>query len=182
MKPRLGISACLLGQSVRYDGGHKLDAALLEFFSPHFEFFPVCPEVECGLPVPREKMLLVGPTDSPRIVTVETNLDHTEQLLAWADCRIVELRSECLCGFIFKSRSPSCGRAVPVQTSTGLDLTSVGLWASAVIAAFPRLPVADEIQLQDARLRDLFLDEALAFAQANGHNSRAASAKRASEL
>jgi uncharacterized protein YbbK (DUF523 family) len=176
MKPRLGISACLLGQPVRYDGGHKRDAVLIESLGPHVEFFPVCPEVECGLPVPREKMHLVGPTAAPQIVTISSNLDHTERLLFWARARVAELRTEQLCGFIFKSHSPSCGLATAVQSAVG-----VGLWARVFMETFPQLPVEDEVRLQDVLRRDHFLQQALALAAGDGQNSRATSAKGASK-
>jgi uncharacterized protein YbbK (DUF523 family) len=188
MKPRLGISACLLGQSVRYDGGHKRDDALVETLGPRVEWVPVCPEVECGLTVPREIMHLVGTSAAPRIVTVSSNLDHTEKLLSWANARAAELRQERLCGFIFKARSPSCGLAVAVcrsgqqtrrESTADPEPTAVGLWARVFTAAFPQLPVADELRLQDVLRRNHFLEQALAFAAANGHNARAASARRA---
>jgi len=108
-KLRLGVSACLLGQRVRYDGGHKLERFLTETLGPLVEFVPVCPEVECGLPVPREAMRLVGDPANPRLVTTQTGADHTERLLSWARQRAAELADAGLAGFILKARSPSCG-------------------------------------------------------------------------
>ena len=82
---RIGISSCLLGEEVRYDGGHKLDLYLKETLGSFVEWVPVCPEVECGLPIPREAMHLVGDPESPRLVTVRTGQDYTLQMLRWAE-------------------------------------------------------------------------------------------------
>ena len=106
---RLGISACLLGQRVRYDGGHKLDRFPTNALDQYVEYVPVCPEVECGPGTPREAMRLGGDPESPRLVTKQTNQDHTGRMLDWAKERVVELEGEGLCGFIFRSNSPSCG-------------------------------------------------------------------------
>src|SRR5512139_2340193 len=108
-KIRLGISACLLRQNVRYDGGHKLDRYLTDTLGQYVEFVPVCPEVECGLGVPREAMRLVGDPEAPRLVTVRTKVDLTERMKTWARKRVVELEQKDLRGFIFKSKSPSSG-------------------------------------------------------------------------
>ncbi len=110
-KIRIGISACLVGQNVRYDGGHQHDRYITDTLGRWFEWVPVCPEVEYGLSVPREAMRLVGDPDNPRLVTIRTRIDHTDGMLAWADKRLKELAALDLCGFIFKSRSPSSGMA-----------------------------------------------------------------------
>ena len=88
MKIRLGISACLLGQEVRFDGGHKHDRFITETLGQYVDFVPVCPEVECGLSIPREAMRLVGEVDHPRLVTVRTRIDYTEQMQTWAERRV----------------------------------------------------------------------------------------------
>jgi uncharacterized protein YbbK (DUF523 family) len=106
-KPSLGISSCLLGSNVRYDGGHKLDRYLSDVLGRHVHWVPVCPEVECGLGVPRESMRLVGDPASPRLITTHTGTDHTQRMERWARQRSAELEREDLCGFVFKSRSPS---------------------------------------------------------------------------
>ena len=106
---KLGISTCLLGENVRYDGGHKLDRFLTETLGRFVEYVPVCPEVECGLTVPRESMHLEGDPDAPRLITSHTKRDMTERMVQWAPKRVIELEKEELCGFIFKSNSPSSG-------------------------------------------------------------------------
>ncbi len=108
-KIRLGVSTCLLGMNVRYNGGHKLDRFLTSTLGRHVEYVAVCPEVECGLTIPREPMHLEGNPDSPRLVTSRTKLDMTGRMVRWATRRVKELEREDLCGFIFKSNSPSSG-------------------------------------------------------------------------
>lgn len=159
-KIRLGISACLLGQPVRYDGGHKLDRFIVDTLGKFVEFVPVCPEVECGLPVPREAMRLVGDPHHPRLVTVRSGIDHTERMLTWARRRVAELEKEELCGFIFKSDSPSSGmERVKVYTSQGMpSKTGVGMFARVFMEHFPLLPVEEEGRLHDPKLRETFIE------------------------
>ncbi|ADH87277.1 YbgA family protein [Desulfurivibrio alkaliphilus] len=152
----IGISACLLGQAVRYDGGHKLDAFLTGTLGRFVTFVPVCPETECGLGVPREAMRLVGDPASPRLVTIRSGIDHTEKMQKWSIRRVEELAKENLCGFIFKSRSPSSGmERVKVYAGEGAPAkTGVGLFAKAFMERFPLLPVEDEGRLHDPVLRE----------------------------
>lgn len=159
-KIKLGISSCLLGEKVRYDGGHKLDRFITDTLGQLVEFVPVCPEVECGLGVPREAMHLVAAPGGPRLVTIQTQTDHTERLLAWAQKRLVELEQEDLCGFIFKSGSPSSGmERVKIYSGKGEPARSgVGLFAREFLQHFPLLPVEDEGRLHDPALRENFLE------------------------
>jgi uncharacterized protein YbgA (DUF1722 family)/uncharacterized protein YbbK (DUF523 family) len=159
-KIRLGISACLLGEQVRYDGGHKWDRFLTDTLGKYVEFVPVCPEVECGLTIPREAMHLVGDPLHPRLVTVRTGVDHTDRMLHWAQKRLVELEQEGLCGFIFKSGSPSSGmERVKVYGPSGMAAKNgVGLFARAFMEHFPLLPVEDEGRLHDPTLRENFIE------------------------
>jgi len=161
-KIRLGISACLLGESVRFDGGHKLDRFITDTLGKYVEFVPVCPEVECGLGVPREAMRLVGHPEAPRLMTVRTKVDLTERMVAFARKRVQELEQENLCGFIFKSKSPSSGmERVKVYSDPpqGSPVTrGVGLFARAFMEHFPLLPVEDEGRLHDPVLRENFIE------------------------
>jgi uncharacterized protein YbgA (DUF1722 family)/uncharacterized protein YbbK (DUF523 family) len=159
-KIKLGISACLLGEEVRFDGGHKLDRFITETLGKFVDFVPVCPEVECGLGIPREAMHLVAAPDGPRLVTVRTGVDHTERLLTWARNRVVELEQEDLCGFIFKSDSPSSGmERVKIYSGKGMAAkTGVGLFAQEFMRHFPLLPVEEEGRLHDPGLRENFLE------------------------
>jgi uncharacterized protein YbgA (DUF1722 family)/uncharacterized protein YbbK (DUF523 family) len=159
-RPRVGISTCLLGENVRYNGGHARDRFLTDTFGEFVEWVPVCPEVECGLPVPREAMRLVGDPGSPRLVTIDTDVDHTRHMQTWARKRAKELESEDLTGFIFKSRSPSSGmERVKVYDDKGMPhKVGVGLWARAFMEHFPLLPVEDEGRLHDPVLRESFIE------------------------
>jgi uncharacterized protein YbgA (DUF1722 family)/uncharacterized protein YbbK (DUF523 family) len=161
-KIRLGISACLLGQPVRFDGGHKLDRFITDTLGQYVEFVPVCPEVECGLGVPREAMRLVGDPAAPLLMTVRTRVDLTDRMLAWARQRVQELEQENLCGFIFKSKSPSSGmERVKVYSDPpqGAPVTrGVGLFARTFMEHFPLLPVEDEGRLHDPVLRENFIE------------------------
>jgi uncharacterized protein YbgA (DUF1722 family)/uncharacterized protein YbbK (DUF523 family) len=159
-KIRLGVSACLLGQKVRYDGQHKFDAFVVETLGKFVEYVPVCPEVECGMPVPRESMRLVGTVEDPRLITHKSGMDMTDQLVTWARCRVVELEKENLCGFIFKSRSPSSGmeRVKVYDIKGGMAGRSPGLFAREFLRHFPLLPAEDEGRLQDPELRENFIE------------------------
>ncbi len=158
-KIKLGISSCLLGEKVRYDGGHKWDRFITENLGKFVEFVPVCPEVECGLGVPREAMHLVATPEGARLVTVRSQVDHTERLLAWARKRVLELEQEDLDGFIFKSDSPSSGmeRVKIYSGKGGAAKTGVGLFAREFMQHFRWLPVEEEGRLHDPGLRENFL-------------------------
>jgi uncharacterized protein YbgA (DUF1722 family)/uncharacterized protein YbbK (DUF523 family) len=161
---KLGISTCLLGENVRYDGGHKLDRFLTETLAQYVEYVPVCPEVECGLPIPREAMHLEGNPDSPRLVTSRTKQDMTERIVKWAEKRVVKLEKENLCGFIFKSDSPSSGmERVRVYNERGMpSKKGVGMFGRIFMNHFPLLPVEDEGRLHDPQLRENFIERIFA--------------------
>jgi uncharacterized protein YbgA (DUF1722 family)/uncharacterized protein YbbK (DUF523 family) len=162
---RLGISSCLLGQEVRFDGGHKRDAFLVEVFGRYVEWVPVCPEVEMGLGVPRETMRLESHGGEVRLITPKTGADHTERLRTFADNRLAALANERLCGYIFKKDSPSCGmervRVYPNHTSP--NRSGRGLFAAALMQRFPYLPVEEEGRLNDPRLRENFVSRVFAY-------------------
>jgi uncharacterized protein YbgA (DUF1722 family)/uncharacterized protein YbbK (DUF523 family) len=159
-KIKLGISTCLLGENVRYDGGHKLDRFLTDTLGQDVEYIPVCPEVECGLPIPRESMHLEGDPESPRLVTSRTKQDMTERMVSWSKKRVVELEKEGLCGFIFKSDSPSSGmERVRVYNEKGMPVKNgVGMFARIFMEHYPLLPVEDEGRLHDPKLRENFVE------------------------
>jgi uncharacterized protein YbgA (DUF1722 family)/uncharacterized protein YbbK (DUF523 family) len=164
-KITLGISSCLLGNNVRYDGGHKLDHFLVETLGQYVDWVPVCPEVESGLPIPREAMHLVGDPEEPRLVTIRTKVDHTARMKRWAKKRTAELGNEGLCGFVFKSRSPSSGmRGVKIYTDAGMpNSTGSGIFAHAFMKQFPLLPVEDEGRMHDPGLRENFIERVFVY-------------------
>ena len=156
---KLCISSCLLGHNVRYDCGNKLDRRLFDAFGPSVEWVPVCPEMECGMTVPREPMQLVGDSRMPRLVTVETKVDRTGELSSWAAKKVMQLELEGISGFIFKARSPSCGvKDTPLFSITGTIIgVRAGLFAEAVKKHFPLLPIEDEESLRDPATYERFL-------------------------
>jgi uncharacterized protein YbgA (DUF1722 family)/uncharacterized protein YbbK (DUF523 family) len=156
---RIGISSCLLGNEVRWNAGHKLDKYLTRTLGMFVEYVPVCPEVEVGLGIPRESMRLVGDPDAPRLITFKSKTDHTERMLAWANKRVMELEKEDLCGFIFKSDSPSSGMIrVKVYNDKGMPhKVGIGIFARAFMEHFPLIPVEDDGRLNDPSIRENFI-------------------------
>jgi uncharacterized protein YbbK (DUF523 family) len=165
---RIGVSSCLLGEEVRYDGGHKHDASITGVLGRFFTFVPVCPEVGCGLTVPREAMRLEGDPASPRLVTRTNRLDLTGRMLDYCRSRVTELDREGLCGFIFKKGSPSCGlHRVPVHDDQGSTAgCGRGLFAASVTERLPLLPVAEEEELHDPAFREKFIERVMGKAEA----------------
>lgn len=163
-KIKLGVSSCLLGNKVRYDGGHKLDRFLTDTLGRYIEYVPVCPEVECGLGIPRPSMRLEGNPDAPRLIVTSTREDLTERMGAWAQQRVAELEKEDLCGFIFKSDSPSSGmERVKVYNEKSMPVKNgVGIFAKIFMEHFPLLPVEDEGRLHDPGLRENFVERIFA--------------------
>jgi uncharacterized protein YbgA (DUF1722 family)/uncharacterized protein YbbK (DUF523 family) len=162
---KLGVSRCLLGEKVRYDGGHKHDRFITDTLGQYVKYVPVCPEVECGFPVPREPFRLVGKANSPRLVTINTKTDHTDKMLKWAKKRLAELEKEGLSGFIFKKGSPSSGmERVKVYTEKGASSKSgSGIFARAFMEHFPLVPVEEEGRLSDPKLRENFIERIFVF-------------------
>ena len=168
MKPvKIGISACLLGDEVRFDGGHKRDRFLTDILGPQVEFVAICPEVEMGLGTPREPMRLVAVgTSGLRMITTRTGIDHTDAMNRWSKRRLTELAREHpdLCGYVLKKDSPSCGMArVKTYGRAGPPRRDGrGLFASALIQSLPSLPVEEEGRLGDPHLRENFIERVFA--------------------
>ena len=161
---RLGISACLLGDEVRFDGGHKRDRFLTDTLGPFVEWVKVCPEVEMGLGTPRETLRLVADNGRLRLITTRTHIDHTEGMNAWAAERVAELADEQLSGYVLKKDSPSCGMArVKVYGLPMPERSGRGLFAAALMERFPNLPVEEEGRLSDPRLRENFIERVFAY-------------------
>jgi uncharacterized protein YbbK (DUF523 family) len=158
-KIKLGISSCLLGENVRYDGGNKLDRYLMDAFGHIVEWVPFCPEVEAGLTVPREPMQLVDEARGMRLITIETKRDRTNGLIRWAEKKLRQLEQGDIRGFVLKARSPSCGvHNAPHYSAAGHIIgVGAGLFAQAVGKRFSSLPVEDEERLRDAAIREKFL-------------------------
>jgi uncharacterized protein YbbK (DUF523 family) len=165
-RPRVGISRCLLGDRVRYDGGHKYEPSIVETLGRDVEWVPVCPELEAGMSVPREPVHLCARDDGGgvRLLGVDSRTDWTERMHLWGRQRLDALAALKLAGFVLKSRSPSCGlRDVPVHGGPA----GRGLFADLLVEKMPELPVEDEERLRHADVRRVFLERVLA------HHARA---------
>ncbi len=162
---RIGISACLLGQEVRYNGGHKRDETLIMSLGRLVEWVPVCPEVEMGLGTPREPMRLVRVGKSLRMITTESGIDHTDALKDWAQTRLQELAEADLSGYVLKKDSPSCGLEGVKVVDPGAQTVSDGrgLFAEALLRRFPSLPVEEEGRLAVPEVREEFIKRVLAY-------------------
>ena len=162
---RVGISACLLGDEVRYDGGHKRDPFLTGVLAPFVEFVKVCPEVEIGMGTPREPIHLAQRNGAIRLVAVTSGVDYTERMDRYSARRVDALARERLAGYVLKKDSPSCGMTrVKVRGGAGPPArTGVGRFAQALIARFPHLPIEEEGRLNDPRLRENFIERVFAY-------------------
>ena len=168
---RIGVSSCLLGERVRYDGGHKLDHFIRDTLGSYVRLVPVCPEVELGLGAPRETMQLVDNAAMRHVQLVSTHnkIDRTEEMRRYALARCATLRKEGLSGYIVQTRSPSCGVAsVPVTRENSEQVTtpiSTGLFAHTLQEEFPNLPIAESIQLANRQSRSRFFRCAFAYSR-----------------
>lgn len=162
---RIGVSSCLLGQKVRFDAGHKRDAFLVDTFGQFVEWVPVCPEAELGLGIPREPIRLQRVGASTRLVGVRSGDDHTDAMNRWAARKVEALARADLDGYIFKKDSPSCGmERVKLYDVQGAPArTGRGVFAAALMARLPVLPVEEEGRLSDPRLRENFVERVFAY-------------------
>lgn len=160
----IGVSACLLGERVRYDGGHKHDRYITDVLGRYFSFVPVCPEAGCGLPIPREAMRLEGDPAAPRLMTRQTRIDRTEQMLAYCAAQVRVLEQQNLCGFIFKKDSPSSGLyRVKVYANGQAVKNGRGLFAAAMVRHFPLVPMEEEGRLNDPAIRENFIERVFGY-------------------
>ena len=159
-KPIVGISSCLLGENVRYDAGNKLDKSLVKEMRRYFTLLSICPEKESGMTVPREPMDLFSVNGVNRMITLKSHRDVTSSVTEWIEGRLQELSKVNLCGFIFKSKSPSCALySTRVHLGSELHTNGRGLFARAFVERFPHLPVEEERFLQSDLQRKDFLEK-----------------------
>jgi uncharacterized protein YbbK (DUF523 family) len=159
MRPRVGVSACLLGERVRWDGRDKLDRSLADALSDVCEVVPVCPEVELGMGVPREPIQLVRRASAVVLEGVHSKKDYTQAMSRFAGERIVALAALGLSGYVVKARSPSCGKddtALHDEKGEPIGMTA-GLFTMVLGAAFPSMPIEDDEKLRDPERRKRFL-------------------------
>jgi uncharacterized protein YbgA (DUF1722 family)/uncharacterized protein YbbK (DUF523 family) len=174
-KLRLGVSACLLGRKVRYDGQHKRDAFVADVLGPFVEWVPVCPELEVGMGVPREPIRLVGTAAAPRLLGERSGKDHTRAMLEFAEVRVRELERLDLHGYVTKRDSPSCGlERVRVHGPRGgaPRRDGVGMFVRVLAARMPLLPIEEEGRLNDPALRESFVERIFAHARWKGAVAR----------
>jgi uncharacterized protein YbgA (DUF1722 family)/uncharacterized protein YbbK (DUF523 family) len=163
---RIGISACLLGERVRFDGGHKRNEFIGDVLGRFVEFVPICPEVELGLGVPRETLrLLKNESGEVAIVGNQSGIDRTSAMQSWSERRLARLAREDLSGYVLKKDSPSCGmERVKVYGAAGMpSRDGRGIYAAALMRRYPNLPVEEEGRLADPRLRENFIERVFAF-------------------
>ncbi|MBL8024595.1 MAG: DUF1722 domain-containing protein [Elusimicrobia bacterium] len=162
---RVGVSSCLLGQKVRYDGGHKRDSFIADQLARFVEFVPVCPELEIGLGSPRDSIHLTQTQGKIRLVNPKTHQDLTDTMSRWSADRLSQLEKQSLSGFILKKDSPSCGmqRVRVHQEGKPPTKDGVGLFAQRLLERWPLLPVEEEGRLNDARLRENFIERVFAY-------------------
>jgi uncharacterized protein YbbK (DUF523 family) len=185
-RPRIGISRCLLGDEVRYDGGHKRDPILVETFGRFVEWVPVCPELEMGMGTPREPIHLVASADGVpsgahrvRLLGVHSAHDWTRDMDRWRRTRVRELARENLSGYVLKKDSPSCGlERVRVHGTRGVTRSGRGLFAQALLDAFPNLPMEDEERLHDPQVRHDFIERVFAYHRGKSRRRRASLEER----
>ena len=162
---RLGISSCLMGHEVRFDGGHKRNSFLMQNLGEHVDWFPLCPEVEIGLGTPRESIRLEGTAEETRLVAPRSGRDLTETMRSWAQSQMPTIGQWALHGFVLKKGSPSCGLfRVRVYDNNGMPShDGRGLFAQELTRKFPLLPAEEEGRLHDPRLRENFIDRIFCF-------------------
>ncbi|HUR70338.1 MAG TPA: DUF523 and DUF1722 domain-containing protein [Candidatus Limnocylindrales bacterium] len=164
-KPKIGVSSCLLGEKVRFDGGHKRDSFLTDLFGKFVEWVAVCPEAEVGMGIPRDSVRLVGSSSHPKIIAEKSGRDWTVEMEKFSAERISRLAGQQLSGYVFKRSSPSCGmeRVKIYDKNKQPSRSGRGLFAAAVMERLPLLPVEEEGRLNDLGLRENFIERVFAY-------------------
>jgi uncharacterized protein YbgA (DUF1722 family)/uncharacterized protein YbbK (DUF523 family) len=165
-KLRLGVSGCLLGEEVRYNGGHKHMHYLTHALGAYVDWVSVCPEVEMGMDTPRESIRLQGDVEDPQLVGPKSGTDHTVAMKTWAKSRLDDLALLDLHGYVLKKDSPSCGlfRVRVYNIKTGIPTREgQGIFARALMERMPFLPIEEEGRLNDLPLRENFIERMFAY-------------------
>jgi len=165
-KIKIGVSSCLLGEEVRWNGGHKKDRYVQGILDNYFDYVPTCPEVDVGMGVPREAVALYGTLENSKMISKKSKTDWTGKMNTYMKDRINELGNADLCGYIFKSKSPSCGIGrVPIYSKFGSNKVrhGPGMFASAFMKTLPLIPVEDEGRLHDPVIRENFIVRVFCF-------------------
>lgn len=160
------MSSCVIGEEVRYNGGHSRQRYLTDILARFVEYVPVCPEVEVGMGVPRPTIRIVELGDRLHLVDPKNDIDWTSAMNRFSRRRASELAEENLCGFILKKDSPTCGlQRVKVYTESTVRKDGQGLFATVLTERFPFLPIEEEGRLNDAAIRENFIERVFAYAR-----------------
>jgi len=165
-KIKIGVSSCLLGEKVRWNGDHKKDHYVSGVLANYFEYVSICPEIEVGMGVPRETVALYGNPEKSQMISKKTQIDWTSPMKNYIKNCLKSLAHDDLCGYIFKSKSPSCGLGrIPVYSEFGSNKVrhGSGMFAQAFTKAFPLIPTEDEGRLNDPKIRDNFIVRVFSF-------------------
>ena len=166
---RIGVSSCVIGEEVRWNGGHSRQRYLTDMLGPFVEYVPVCPEVEVGMGVPRPTVRLVRKGDDIRMIDPKNEVDWTSSMRRLSRTRSSELADAGLHGFVLKKDSPTCGVfRVRIYADSGVERNGRGLFATALIQRMPHLPVEEEGRLNDARIRENFVERIFAYRRLKG--------------
>lgn len=164
---KIGVSSCLLGNNVRYDGSHKKMIYITDILSKQFILVPICPEFELGMGIPREAVMLVGKTYEPKMVGINSGENWTDKMLSYSNQRVLCDDIKELSGCILKKNSPSCGiKGVKIYTTLNQFVEKgIGLFAKELLNTHPSLPVIEEDELNDPNKKENFINKVLSYAQ-----------------
>ena len=165
-KIKIGVSSCLLGEKVRWNGDHKQNHYVRGILANYLEYVSICPEIEVGMGVPRETVALYGNPEKSQMISKKTQVDWTSPMKNYIKNCLKSLAHDDLCGYIFKSKSPSCGLGrIPVYSEFGSNKVrhGSGMFAQAFTKAFPLIPKEDEGRLNDPKIRDNFIVRVFSF-------------------
>ena len=157
---KIGVSSCLLGEKVRWNGGHKQDRYIRDVLSKYFMYVPVCPEVDVGMGVPREAVALYGDLIKNRMIGKKSRIDWTSKMNLYINERLESLSKENLSGFIFKSKSPTCGLGrVPIYSTDDPKKArhGRGMFANSFMKGLPMIPIEEEGRLHDHQIKENFI-------------------------
>ena len=162
---RIGISSCLLGEKVRFNGGHVRDVLLENTLGHYVDWIPTCPEVEIGMGIPRETIRLTGDSNDPSLIAPQTETDHTNHMTQWSQVYVAGLHKLDLDGYVLKKDSPSCGlfRVRIYESDKHYTRTGTGIFARELVTSLPLLPVEEEGRLHAPKLRENFIERLFAY-------------------
>jgi len=156
----IGVSKCLIGEKVRYDGNHARNSFVADTLNKWVEFTPVCPEADLGMGIPRPTIRLEKQKNDIKLICPSTNKDYSKQMNNYGLKKVKEFKKNELDGYIFKRSSPSCGinKLKVFRDDGSIERTGIGFFAKNILEQFPNLPIEDEGRLSDPQLRENFIE------------------------